>query len=281
MQAARAALAAGLVTLLVGCGVQTTTATQPAPAASEQTTTTAAPEQIDSTTLREAITNDNLVKHLAALQTIADENDGNRASGTSRLRGVPRLRRSAAHRSGPHHAELSYTRDDETITTWNLLADTPGSPDRTIVVGAHLDSVAQGAGINDNATCVAAALETAIQMGRLGVQPAHRVRFAFWAAEEDGLYGSTHYVVQGDDTTALYLNLDMVGSPNPVPSVYDGDHAPEGSNTIQAVLTDALEEQGTEPEPVWFDISDHHPFVQAGVPVGGLYTGGRRAQVIR
>ena len=143
----------------------------------------------------------------------------------------------------------------------------------TIVVGAHLDSVAQGAGINDNATVVAAALETAIQMGRLGVQPTHRVRFAFWAAEEDGLYGSTHYVDQGDDTTALYLNLDMVGSPNPVPSVYDGDHAPEGSNTIQAVLTDALEEQGTEPEPVWFDISDHHPFVQAGVPVGGLYTG--------
>lgn len=279
------ALFAGLATLLVGCGVQNTTAptSQPAPAASQQTTTQVAAEPIDSATLREAITTDNLVKHLEALQAIADENDGNRASGTPGYAASLDYVEARLTEAGltTQRQELSYTRDDETITTWNLLADTPGSPDRTIVVGAHLDSVAQGAGINDNATCVAAALETAIQMGRLGVQPAHRVRFAFWAAEEDGLYGSTHYVVQGDDTTALYLNLDMVGSPNPVPSVYDGDHAPEGSNTIQAVLTDALEEQGTEPEPVWFDISDHHPFVQAGVPVGGLYAGGRRAQVIR
>ena len=39
----------------------------------------------------------------------------------------------------------------ETRTTENILADTAsGRVDRTVVVGAHLDSVAAGPGINDN-----------------------------------------------------------------------------------------------------------------------------------
>ena len=51
---------------------------------------------------------------------------------------------------------------------------------------------------------------------------------AFWAAEELGLLGSRHYVSSLDraerDRIDAYINLDMVGSPNPVPDVYsDGD----------------------------------------------------------
>lgn len=86
--------------------------------------------------------------------------------------------------------------------------------------------MAAGPGINDNGSGVAAAFETAIQLAHLDARPARRVRFAFWSGEEDGLHGSTHYVSALDDkarrATSGYINLDMVGSPNPVPHVYDG-----------------------------------------------------------
>lgn len=163
----------------------------------------------------------------------------------------------------------------ETVTTENLIADTAGDPERTIVVGAHLDGVASGPGINDNGSGVAAVLETAVQLGRLGVQPAHRVRFAFWSGEEDGLYGSAYYVAELDDpgrrATKLYLNLDMVGSPNALPSVY-GQFGGRG-HPVSQVLRDFLTEQGHAPRTVTFQSSDHAPFVQSGIPVSGLYTG--------
>ena len=114
-----------------------------------------------------------------------------------------------------------------TTTTFNVLADTPsGRADRTVVVGAHLDSVAEGPGINDNGSGSAAILETALQMAKLGIQPTNRVRFAFWGGEEDGLIGSDYYVSQLDARAkqhAVNLNFDMVGSPNFVRFVYDGD----------------------------------------------------------
>ena len=165
------------------------------------------------------------------------------------------------------------------VTTENLIADTPaGAAERTVVVGAHLDGVAEGPGINDNASGVAVVLETAVRFIELGVQPRNRVRFAFWGAEEDGLYGSEHYVAQLDDAgrrgTALYLNLDMVGSPNPLASVYGGGSGwPAGSGQIQTVLTDFLTSQGVTPQTVSFRASDHAPFLAAGIPVGGLFTG--------
>ncbi len=168
------------------------------------------------------------------------------------------------------------------VTTENLLAETPtGAGERTLVVGAHLDGVAEGPGINDNGSGVAAVLETAVRFIEPGVQPNNRVRFAFWGGEEDGLRGSNHYVAQLDDTArrgiALYLNLDMVGSPNPEASVYGGGAPgsgwPSGSGAIQAVLTDFLNSQGVAPQTVSFRASDHAPFLAAGIPVGGLFTG--------
>jgi len=168
------------------------------------------------------------------------------------------------------------------VTTENLVADTPlGAAERTVVVGAHLDGVIKGPGINDNASGVAAVLETAVRFAELGIQPRNRVRFAFWGAEEDGLHGSAHYVAQLDEAgrrgTARYLNLDMVGSPKPVASVYGGGEPgsgwPAGSGAIQTVLTDFLTSQGVTPQVVRFRASDHAPFLSAGIPVGGLYTG--------
>ncbi|MDO5630122.1 MAG: M20/M25/M40 family metallo-hydrolase [Mobilicoccus sp.] len=179
--------------------------------------------------------------------------------------------------STPTTLTLEVDATPEIVTTANLIADTPGNPDRTIVVGAHLDSVASGPGINDNGTGVAAMLETATQLGRLDVQPVNRVRFAFWSGEEDGLLGSRHYVDGLDEAgrraTALYLNLDMVGSPNPVPHVYGDPGWPRGSEVVQSVLADHLAAQGVRADEVSFEISDHGPFLDAGIPVGGLYTG--------
>ena len=173
----------------------------------------------------------------------------------------------------------------KTTATANVIADTPtGRVDRTVVVGAHLDSVGEGPGINDNGSGTSTILETALQMAELGIEPVNRVRFAFWGAEEDGLIGSQHYV----DTLpkrdlkdiALNLNHDMVGSPNFVRFVYDGDGSafgvdgPSGSGRIESVFVDYFTSQGLATEPTEFDgRSDYDAFINAGIPAGGLFTG--------
>ncbi|HEU0182996.1 MAG TPA: M20/M25/M40 family metallo-hydrolase [Agromyces mariniharenae] len=182
------------------------------------------------------------------------------------------------------HLSLSVQITVVPVTTQNIWADTSGRTDRTVVVGGHLDSVGEGPGINDNGSGTAAILETAIQMSELGIDPENRVRFAFWSGEEDGLIGSSHYVSQLSAKeikgTALNLNFDMIGSPNPVNFVYDGDgnalgvSGPNGSGTIEGVFNDFFASQGEPTEPTDFDgRSDYFGFIEAGIPAGGLFTG--------
>ena len=75
----------------------------------------------------------------------------------------------------------------------NVVADTRrGRAGNVVLVGAHLDSVPAGPGINDNATGAAALLAVAEKIGKLrGTDVRNRVRFAWWGAEEEGLLGST------------------------------------------------------------------------------------------
>ncbi|UPO77649.1 M28 family peptidase [Arthrobacter sp. Helios] len=170
--------------------------------------------------------------------------------------------------------------------TFNVIADTPkGDPTRQVVVGAHLDSVAEGAGINDNGSGSAAILETAIQLGKTGkFKLENQVRFAFWGAEEDGLVGSTHYVSQLDETglqnTLANLNFDMVGSTNFVRFVYDGDGdafgtaGPTGSDVIEGVFESYFASAGLASAPTEFSgRSDYQAFINNGIPAGGLFTG--------
>ena len=279
---ATSAVATASAIALSACGILPVS-TASAPTAP---TTQAAPNAsatVEPARLTEAVTRGNLLGHLQALQAAADSHGGNRQAGEPGFEAsidyVEEQLRQAGYDT--QRQEFSYKRQTldgatERVTTANLLADTAGSEDGTIVIGAHLDGVAGGPGINDNATGVAAALETARQFAALGVQPTHRVRFAFWSGEEDGLYGSHHYVRELADPqrTAAYLNLDMVGSPNAVPSVYgDGEGWADGSEVIEDLLVDYLTAQGTPPEIVFFEGSDHLPFAEAGIPVGGLYTG--------
>jgi Zn-dependent M28 family amino/carboxypeptidase len=171
------------------------------------------------------------------------------------------------------------------VPTANLLAKTKtGRTDRQVVVGAHLDSVQEGPGINDNGSGSAQDLEVALQMAKLGVKPANQVQFAWWGAEESGLIGSQFYVdsltSRQVKDTAVNLNFDMVGSPNFVRFVYDGDAsdtdslASTGSGVVEDVFVDYFDSQGLASEPTAFDgRSDYDAFISVGIPAGGLFTG--------
>jgi Zn-dependent M28 family amino/carboxypeptidase len=173
-------------------------------------------------------------------------------------------------------------------TEVNVIADSRrGDEDRTILVGAHLDSVEEGPGINDNGSGSSAILEIAEQMARLK-QPRNHVRFAFWGAEEAGLVGSTAYVADqvasgGINDIEANLNFDMLASPNFVRFVYDGDSsdtpppvppAPAGSAQIEQVFLRYFDRKGLATDPTAFDgRSDYGPFIANGVPAGGLFSG--------
>jgi Zn-dependent M28 family amino/carboxypeptidase len=170
-------------------------------------------------------------------------------------------------------------------TTSNVIAETKGgNPSNVVMVGAHLDSVNAGPGIQDNGTGSAAILETARQMAR--VTPRNKVRFALWGAEESGLVGSTYYVNSLSDAErariALYLNFDMIGSPNYVRFIYDGDDSdgvgagpgPAGSAQIEKLFERFYEGRGLVYEGTDFSgRSDYGPFIAFGIPAGGLFTG--------
>jgi aminopeptidase Y len=170
-------------------------------------------------------------------------------------------------------------------TTSNIFAEsTWGDPNNVVMAGAHLDSVNAGPGINDNGSGTAAILEVAEQMAK--VRPVNKVRFALWGAEESGLVGSTYYVnnlSQAErDKITLYLNFDMVGSPNHVFFVYDGDDSdivgagpgPAGSAQIEKTFEAFYNSRDIPFKGTDFSgRSDYGPFIAAGIPSGGLFTG--------
>ena len=170
--------------------------------------------------------------------------------------------------------------------TSNIIADTPGGdPNKVVVVGAHLDSVVDGPGINDNGSGTATILEIAKQMAALKIVPRQKVRFAFWGAEEPGLLGSQHYVdtLRAGQLSKIFanLNFDMLGSPNYVRFVYDGDGSgdpdaagPPGSAQIEEIFTKYYAGIGLPTDPTAFDgRSDYGPFIAVGIPAGGLFSG--------
>lgn len=168
----------------------------------------------------------------------------------------------------------------------NVIAELPGRNDGNVVMaGAHLDSVQAGPGINDNGSGSAALLEIAENLGKW--KPQNTIRFAWWGAEEDGLLGSEAYVAELDqaarDRIALYLNFDMVASPNYVYTVYDSDQStypagdvpiPEGSVAIEDLFESYYTAIRTPYDDTAFDgRSDYEAFILAGIPSGGLFTG--------
>lgn len=183
--------------------------------------------------------------------------------------------------------------DDEAgpVTNRNVIAQTrTGDPDRVVMVGAHLDSVREGPGIVDDGSGVASLLEIAT---RLGTEPSVRnaVRFSFFGDEEDGAVGSTAYVtsLSADELkkVKLYLNVDMVASPNAGYFVQGGKGSddktagPSGSAVIGRALADQLARTGViTPEFIEFVGDDESPFIEADIPVGGAENGDAEKKTI-
>ncbi|MFI9184130.1 M28 family metallopeptidase [Streptomyces goshikiensis] len=199
---------------------------------------------------------------------------------------------AAAAAGGEVRVRLDLEQEHVRKTTRNVIAETKGGrADRVVTAGAHLDSVPEGPGINDNGSGSAGLLEVALKLAdeganKKGKGPANKVRFAWWSAEELGLLGSEHYVAQlsarQKKDIALYLNFDMIASPNPVQFVYDGDDSdktgegagPAGSAQIEALINGFLDKKGKPHEGSHFDgRSDYGPFIANGIPAGGTFTG--------
>ncbi len=188
-------------------------------------------------------------------------------------------------------ANLNVTITTQTIAevrnTMNVIAESRhGDPNNVVMVGAHLDSEPDTAGINDNGSGSAGILEVALQLR--DAKPTNKLRFAWWGAEESNLVGSTFYVAnlpaEERAKVKLYLNFDMIGSPNYTFGVYDGDNSanegapagPPGSAEIEAVFQQFFAKRGEATAAADFSgRSDYGPFIAAGVgiPAGGLFTG--------
>jgi Zn-dependent M28 family amino/carboxypeptidase len=192
-------------------------------------------------------------------------------------------------RGQPGQATVKLNASTQSVKARNVIAQTKtGSTTDVVMAGAHLDSVPEGPGINDNGSGVAAVLETAVQLGN-SPKVHNAVRFGFWGAEELGLIGSRNYVESLDlgalKDIALYLNFDMLASPNPGYFTYDGDQSlpgdtrgqpvvPEGSAGIERTLVAYLKSAGKPAQDTSFDgRSDYDGFTLAGIPAGGLFSG--------
>lgn len=179
--------------------------------------------------------------------------------------------------------------EEQTRQTVNVIAETAGDANRTVVVGAHLDSVAAGPGINDNGSGSATILEIAETFAAQQREARNKLRFIWFGAEELGLLGSRYYVNQLSqaerDQIELNLNFDMVGSPNFVRFVYDGNNSafpvgpgaaagPAGSGEIEETFHAYFASQGlASAETPFSGRSDYGPFIAVGIPAGGLFTG--------
>jgi len=180
----------------------------------------------------------------------------------------------------------SFSEGKEGVSGTNLLAvinDQPGAP--VIAISAHHDHVGTGEdgiynGADDNASGVAALLE-AISWFQENA-PETTLVFAFFDAEEMGIAGSAAFVhdlpEEIEDRLAFNLNLDMVSRADKGEIFAVGTyHYPELVPVIDAVAAEApltLSKGHDSPEwgnQDWSTMSDHAPFLRAGVPI--IYLG--------
>ncbi|KAH8123359.1 aminopeptidase Y [Trichoderma asperellum] len=172
-------------------------------------------------------------------------------------------------------ATLIVDSENELRESWNIISETKqGDPNNVTMLGAHLDSVQAGAGVNDDGSGTAALLEIATSFQKYeGL--ANKVRFAWWGAEESGLIGSLYYgqhlSEEDADHIRFYFNYDMIGSKQPIYAVYADTEAHETGGSI---LFDYLKAKG---KPVYYggfgSSSDYVAFLELGIPSSGLFTG--------
>lgn len=205
--------------------------------------------------------------HLARFQTIADHHGGNRAAGTSGYAAsadhVVQVLRSAGYSVVRQRCtSCDHTNDENIIATW------AGSSSDVVMLGAHLDGVRAGPGIEDNGSGSAALLEIARAVAAAEPGFTRTVKFAWWAEEELGMHGSRHYVeTTGVARIDAYLGMDMIAGTNA--GYFVNNLNASQSRPVAAYLTSV----GKAPEEFDDCCSDDLPFAQAGVPSTLLTTG--------
>jgi aminopeptidase S len=216
----------------------------------------------------------NAKAHLDQFQSIATNNGGNRYTGRPGYRASADWVKAKLDTAGYTTTLQSFS--TSAGTSYNVIAEWPhGDANHVVMAGSHLDSVSSGPGINDNGSGSAGVLETALAYAASGQTPKNRLRFGFWGAEELGLLGSKYYVNNlpsvERDKIELYLNFDMIASPNPGYFVYDDNPAGNGARddlvsyfTSKSVQTEFIDVQGR---------SDHAAFRSLGIPTAGTFSG--------
>ncbi|HWD01161.1 MAG TPA: M28 family peptidase [Amycolatopsis sp.] len=237
--------------------------------------------------LKSSVSDAGAVVHLQALQKIADQNGGTRVSPgpgyDASVDYVAGVLRAAGYDVSTPTFEVSREHRGELGAGRNVITQTrTGDPAHVVVIGAHLDSVEDGPGIVDNGSGVATLLEIARNLGP-SAPLRNMVRFAFFGSEENELEGSTSYVhslsAADRDKIMLYLNVDMVASPNAGYFAQGGvgddqsETGPPGSAAVAGVLAGQLAATGVKPEIIKFVGDDETPFVEADIPSGGAENG--------
>ncbi|MFE3152917.1 M20/M25/M40 family metallo-hydrolase [Streptomyces sp. NPDC059218] len=220
------------------------------------------------------VTEQQVMPHLRALQRIADRNGGNRAHGTKGYAESVAYVKRALDRAGFRTKLVPFTHDGATGNS--LIADWPGGdPDHVLMTGAHLDSVKEGPGINDNGSGSAAVLATALQVAKTGLKPERHLRFAWWGAEEPGLIGSAQYVRKLSAAERrridVYLNFDQAGSRNTRQWLVIHDE--HGETEAQQAFEAWFAERSIPTFDIGVGGSDHESFGNAGIPSSGFSTG--------
>uniref|UniRef100_A0A7S4KQ48 Peptidase M28 domain-containing protein n=1 Tax=Paramoeba aestuarina TaxID=180227 RepID=A0A7S4KQ48_9EUKA len=191
----------------------------------------------------------------------------------------------------PSYVDLTANLEVGVHPTYNVIAQGKGgiekdgaekrSGSQSVFVGAHLDSVAAGPGLNDNGSGSATILEIAIQVSKIGGDLNNPVRFAWWGAEEEGLIGSRHYVAQLSDSEksriAVYMNHDMLASPNYIINVKNATDAPLVTKPGQVVQGMYEDYYNTRKVPFMNGPlqggSDFLSFLEGDVPAHGMSAG--------
>jgi len=175
----------------------------------------------------------------------------------------------------------------EIRTSANVIAETTGGgADHVLIVGGHIDTAVDGPGINDDGSGTMTTLEIARRLAAATTGPQSqagdgwKVRFAFWTGEEIALLGSTAYTqgLRPDDVASIeaYLNLDMLGSGNGVREIYGAGQStrPTEGQAITDLFSSAFERAGLATTVIELGGgSDHGPFNNIAIPVGGLFSG--------
>ena len=159
-------------------------------------------------------------------------------------------------------------------TGLNLIASRPGTvhPDEVVVVGAHYDSISEmqtalAPGAEDNASGAAAVLHLAEVFADVTTE--RTVHFVSFGVEEQGLYGSQHYVDQltaNGWTVVGALTMDMISAwATDFGVLIEGN---VGSDALMQALRANVQGLGVLSSALSYNPfgSDHMPFIQAGLP---------------